>query len=46
MFRRCFKIEKKIFVVDNSKNQIQITEKSKAVEASVAIDIPLTKWLV
>lgn len=46
MARQSFRVDQENFTVDFSKSQIQITERSRAVEVSINVDEKLAKWLV
>lgn len=44
--KQTFKIEKKVFVVNFSKIFVKVSKKRKAFEVTIAIEIPLVKWLI
>lgn len=44
--RRSFVVEQKIFTVEFSKDVVEIGERSKAVQVSAVLEVPLAKWLM
>lgn len=44
--RRSFRIERKTFVVEFSKDLVEVTEKSKSLEVTVGLETTVMKWLI
>lgn len=44
--RHYFQVEKKAFTVDFTKDQMVVTKQSQMVEVSIAIGVPLARWLI